>query len=457
VSPDRTFESAWQMSEVPYPVVASQAKELKLLTKGLENVASLGIQDLSLRAGDYSVFCNRFEASFLSPRIATTLLNDPTIIEYELEVDSADCPSFEASCLSGLVSLSRNESFELTGANFGSVKCVAKLLGNRELSGSLLEFEENREELSCSNVVARLSLARFLEVSGSREIDYLASHFYEIDRDLLNSLSHEDLVEVVCCEKLQIETEDSLLNFILDLGEDYFDLLGYVRHEYVSISGIDRLLTSISLSEVDERLWLSLCSRLRLDVQPPSDVQSRTETRYRLPSTRFRLDSSRPLEGIISRLTRECGGNVHTCGIVAITATQNVYNRCHQVADYDWNDFWYSNNTGNSWIQFDFKNRRVAVTNYTIKSDGYGNCHLLQWSLDGSNDGQSWVPLDRRNTRDLDGNYVVKSYACEQQQSSPGFFRFIRLTQTGVNSANNYYLMLGNLEFSGDVADSPAS
>jgi hypothetical protein len=376
-------------------------------------------------------------------------LNDPTITEYELEVDVSDCPDFDPNCLAELFSLPRNGSFGLAELNFESVKRVAKLLGNRELSESLIGFKDDQETLNSSNACARLSLARFLGVSVSRSIDYLASHFSEVEQDLLKSLSHGDLVEVFCCPKLQIETEDSLLRFILELGAAHFSLLGYLRHEYLSVSGIDRLLKSISLSDIDERLWLSLCDRLRLAVRPSCDLQSR----HRLRPKRFRLDSSRPFDGIISHLTRECGGNVHSHEIISITASSNLYNQCYQTVDYGWNDYWYSDGTANSWIQFDFKTRRVSVTNYTLKSAGHGDCHLLQWSLGGSNDGQSWVPLDRRNTCDLDGNYVVKSYGCELAD----FFRFIRLTQTGPNSRKDHYPMLCNLEFFGDVADAPPS
>jgi hypothetical protein len=63
------------------PAVSESTKELRLSTKGLENVASLGFQDFSLRLGEHSVFCSRFEASFLSPRITAALLTDPTIRE----------------------------------------------------------------------------------------------------------------------------------------------------------------------------------------------------------------------------------------------------------------------------------------------------------------------------------------------------------------------------------------
>ena len=61
--------------------------------------------------------------------------------------------------------------------------------------------------------------------------------------------------------------------------------------------------------------------------QPKNAVDLGTNSRYGsnderdtwiLPGIEFVYDSSKPLEGIIAHLTRECGGNVHDKGIVNI-------------------------------------------------------------------------------------------------------------------------------------------
>jgi hypothetical protein len=417
-------------------------KQIKLSGTGLQNVAALGIRDFGVTVGDWKVECSRLEASFVSPRITAALLNDPTISEFEVEIDAR---LGSADPVSWLSSLLRTGSFEVTRSNFESVRWIAKELGNRELYEALWEFINDGEELNCSNAGERLSLAEFLEVSPLREIEYLASHFHEAEGNVLKSLKHEYLRSILESEKLRIETEDSLMDFVVELGRDYFDLLGLIRSEYLSESGIDRLLTTISIVDVDGKLWSSLCRRLRLCVP----VSSTGNSRFCRPS--FVLDSNRPFDGIISHLTRECGGNVHTRGIVSITASSNYYNQCYQVADYDWCNYWYSNDETNSWIQFDFKHRQVSLTNYTIRSDKAGCYHPLQWSLAGSNDERSWTTLDQRNTQDLNGDNRVKSFDCKSLQSSTSSFRFLRLTQTGANSSDANYLLLANLEFFGVV------
>jgi hypothetical protein len=453
VRPIRRFwQNGTYMSNSGAASSPQPTQQVKLSTKGLENPASLAISDFALIIGDERFECSRFEIAFLSPRITALLRQDPTIDEYELElgVDVDSDQEFVSECVKGLISLSRNGSFEVTERNFGLVKVIAKSFGNSELCETLALFRTDGEEVNSSNVVERLSLREFLEVSIAAELDYLSSHFYEIDVNVVKQVSHEDLNKILRSAQLRISSEDSLLDFILDLGADYFDLLGGLHCEYLSQSGMSRLLDSISRSEINDELWGSLCRRLLLF---PSSEQ--------LPDSRFHVkdfafDSSQPFAGIIWQLSKECGGNVHTNGIVSITASSTESRACHQVADYDWTQHWYSNSIANSWIQFDFKNRRISPTHYTIKSDNHGGYHLLKWSLDCSHDGTSWVNLDRRETNDLNGNRVVKSYDCRSLESPSPFFRFIRLTQTGTNSSGYDHLMVTNVEFFGKVGECPA-
>ena len=71
-------------------------------------------------------------------------------------------------------------------------------------------------------------------------------------------------------------------------------------------------------------------------------------------------DSSKPLDGVIAYLTRECGGNVHDKGIVNVTASSlnpHVNSSEYQlknVVDMGTNTRYWSNNEKNTWICYDF-------------------------------------------------------------------------------------------------------
>jgi hypothetical protein len=416
----------------------------------LKGPASLGIRDFAFVIGDHRFECSKFEASFLSPRVTELLSNDSTICEYEIDISNfEDVTNLDSGSFTEFLSLSRGCKFRVTESNLSFAKCIAKVLGNRELCTKLISIQVGDVSLSLSNVLERLELLKFFECCYSNEIEYLASNFYQLDPNIFQSIDFDDLELILSNNSLQLLDEDSLLNFILNHESTFHSLLRYVRSEYLSVSGINLFLNSISLDDVTSDIWISLCHRLRSS----NSISPYPTSRF--AGRRFSLDSSAPLNGIISHFTAESGGNVHTTGIIAITASSTIRNQCYQVADHNWNNYWYSNNLAHSMIQFDFKTRRVALTNYTIKSAGHSNNHLLHWSIDGSNDLTSWVTLDQRDTNDLNGNYIVKSYSCSSGESSspPSFFRYLRLIQTGKNSSNTDHVMIGNLEFFGSVLD----
>jgi hypothetical protein len=120
--------------------------------------------------------------------------------------------------------------------------------------------------------------------------------------------------------------------------------------------------------------------------------------------------------------------------------------------NYAQEDYWSTQSTPNSWIQFDFKDRVVSLTHYALKSDGH-SYHLLQWTLSGSMDGETWTILDRQNTQDLNGIYKTKIFPCGESSSQGEFSRYIRLSHTGKDSTGNYYLMLAKIEFFGSLAN----
>jgi hypothetical protein len=176
--------------------------------------------------------------------------------------------------------------------------------------------------------------------------------------------------------------------------------------------------------------------------------------RARYPGFATRKPDS-PWSGLIAHLSELCGGNVHAKGAVDVSCSSTYRNQCWNVVNYAWNDYWYTSNSPNSWIQFDFKDRVVSLTHYALKSDGNGNYHLLEWAVQGSIDGISWTDLDRRRTQELNNNYITKTFSCDATASQPHFYRFIRLLQTGKNSAGHDNLMLANFECFGSMANAP--
>jgi hypothetical protein len=158
----------------------------------------------------------------------------------------------------------------------------------------------------------------------------------------------------------------------------------------------------------------------------------------------FPLKDAKSIDGIIFYLTRKHGGNVHDKGIVTITSKSVLSDdpRCalRNVVDLTSRLYFLSNNAPGQWICWDFHERRVRPTHYTIRT-GY----LKSWVVATSLDGEAWTEIDRKtNNEDFKDSWVA-SFAVSNSVEC----RFIRLTQTGKNHGGFDYLRIQAVEFFG--------
>lgn len=82
------------------------------------------------------------------------------------------------------------------------------------------------------------------------------------------------------------------------------------------------------------------------------------------------------------------------------------------------------------WICFDFKNRKIKVTNYSIKSHKLGKDghQLKSWKIEISNDGRTWIKIDEhKDCPTLNGSCITGTFTVEPND----FSRYVRLHQTG--------------------------
>ena len=201
------------------------------------------------------------------------------------------------------------------------------------------------------------------------------------------------------------------------------------------------------------------------DVTQLKESEKKTPARPTLTHTRqFICYESSPLNGIISHLTRECGGNVDDKGIVSVTAStvQSEKYRPKYVVDFETEAYYASGpepllkNEASLWICYDFKERRVIPTSYSVKSHhfGPGHGHLKSWVIEVSEDGtkNSWVKIDQQdNNFELNGRGVVRNFRISNVPAES--FRFFRLRQTGPNHRMEHYLAICALEIFGTLLE----
>ena len=369
----------------------------------------------------------------------------------------------------------RTAAFKAANARF--LEACARELENDELLGRIVGFQPDREDVSLSNVVDRLRTKREFHSDCKNELDFLASHFFEAGLDVVRRLSVSDLELVLTNPLLKLESEDQLYDTIVSLssehGESLLVLLRYVEFAFLSEPKLgeflERYVEFAFLSEpklgeflervfpcfVDSSVWLSVCECLRRFCGSKAKEDLMKTARYQSApvSSSFGFETfssaNGAFNGIVQHLRGECGGNPHEKGMISITASSTGSRQCHHVVDYGWNNYWYSINEPYSFVQFDFKSRRVCLSGYSLKSHTGGGNFPVSWAIEVSDDGSTWEAVDLRNTRDLVGSNIERTYECNRQ--SDRFVRFVRMRQTGKTSDNEDWLSLSQIEFFGKL------
>jgi hypothetical protein len=179
-------------------------------------------------------------------------------------------------------------------------------------------------------------------------------------------------------------------------------------------------------------------------------------------------------DGIIAHLTRKCGGNVHDRHVVKVTSGSfeketcgaNPYSGAYDnllryaaknAVDLETDSPFLSAyrdeegvipHTRNNWLCYDFKERRIVPSHYTIRTNEYdpGAYHLKSWLVETSVDGSKWREVARsENNKQLNG----KGFTATFPVADGGECRFIRLVNIGRNHFGNDYLLISTWEIFG--------
>ena len=161
--------------------------------------------------------------------------------------------------------------------------------------------------------------------------------------------------------------------------------------------------------------------------------------------------------GIISYLTNEYKDQ--SDDIIKTSSSSHRSERSHHrnVIDFNNRDVYYgSKNEQDSWLRYDFLDRKVRLNYYSIKSwnDQKGNHHLKNWEIQASNDGIEWKQLDSKAIEtSLDGPMASNIFEISNSKYSCEFYKYIQIVQTGLNSGGTLYLNIKSIEFFGDILE----
>jgi hypothetical protein len=259
------------------------------------------------------------------------------------------------------------------------------------------------------------------------------------------------LCQVLERPSLQRETEDWLFEFATSQFESkpsFLCLLDFVRFEYRTKPAIDAFimwtLDHFGTFELTNSLWRAITRRLSATANN-SLPSPRRYRKLRYSGTISPRDGF-PLDGIIAHLARFYDGNVHERGVVNVS-TSSAHSSGfdgRKAVEFDQQAYFQSGQPTNQWLCYDFKDRRIELTGYSIAA--FPNYYLGSWVVEGSEDGSEWVALDERNNNDeANSGHPIATFTLDPGVPS----RYIRLRQTGKAANDSDYLILFGFEVFG--------
>lgn len=145
--------------------------------------------------------------------------------------------------------------------------------------------------------------------------------------------------------------------------------------------------------------------------------------------------------------------NPHTAGVLEFTASTVEAGPIALLADRS-DSVFYTSSQVDSWVQLNLKTKKLKVTQYTLKNRASGgNYYLRNWKLQGSNNLlQPWVDLDVRvNDTTLNQDNTWGVFTCSNPSATA--FQYLRIQETGTNSSGTYHVVLGEVEFYGELVN----
>jgi hypothetical protein len=310
-------------------------------------------------------------------------------------------------------------------------------------------------ELTIENAIDHLKSLDF-SVDNSRDIAFIATHFHDFSESALSSLTQDALYSIVSHPQLKLESEDDLFAFIshkISMDPSNCCLFEFVHFECLTNDSIQDFIRLIEVHF--EYFGLLIWQRVAVRLAMSRSFCAIDSPRYRVTETSFRFNPDTRFTGIINHLTAECHGNVHVHGVVKITASSD-YSQSYtaaNAADFAANSEWLSQGGENQWFCYDFQERRVDVTNYSIQSadvsGGSPRNFPAAWVLEASVDGSEWIVLDEQTgNSDLKGQSKIASFTTTSRRIA----QFIRIRQTRPNHNNQHYFGFRALELFGGLS-----
>ena len=128
----------------------------------------------------------------------------------------------------------------------------------------------------------------------------------------------------------------------------------------------------------------------------------------------------------------------------------DFYRYPRAVIEYNNQNWWTSDDQDPKLIMFNFTNKRILLTNYSVQSlDASKNSpHAKKWITQGYNDKNEWVTIDEVEESKINGPLYIETRGVSNNERP---FSAIKITQNGVNWCGTNVLRFYKIDFFGIV------
>lgn len=232
-------------------------------------------QDFTFIVNKEETHTSRIVADLLSPKISQLHQIDSTISEYSINTKSQG----KFAKIINLVKFIEEEISE------EEIPFYSEVFEKLEISPEyikILNKEKEKELNGLFDKIIKYQKYRILYKNElEEEIEKISSSFYSIkeeEKAKLNEIDQDILEHIICHPKLQIESEDQLIDIVNCLykkDRSYFTLYSNIFFKNVSSEKMKDFVSIIVTDDITRETWESLSERLCEEISTKDDHKDR--------------------------------------------------------------------------------------------------------------------------------------------------------------------------------------
>lgn len=400
-------------------------KKIKSFKRLIQNDDSSSFKIFLKKASDkkesitFNLTTNK--ARIFSKKINEMYQVDPTIDYYEIIIEDNEEFSVYEDAFSQILK-SIEEKVTIEKEKRKQVNLLLFLLG---------EDEEIPIEISSINESVSLLNTK----NHSESIEYISNHFLEfIENNFISNIDQNILIDIFEYYFINNIKKNSKEN------EKIFDLI-HEKNVQLTMMFLLQIEYNNFNDKMKEYFYNNLDDDFVEDFFPQILFQIKQHFLYEknkkqiIANCEYENDE---LSGIISYLKKATNDDIlNVNNDVLLITSGGVQDPGYPITnmikyDEDNIDEYYYNYIENpkkndGWIKFDFKDKKINLTSYTLRSSGGYSAHPISWRILGSNDNESWDVLDNQeNCPDLNGVRQQHRFTCKKNDK---YYRYIKYDQ----------------------------